>query len=99
MGHASLLVDPDACLMRLGCVLLDPAARGRGLGRALISTAVRSGFAITELPAMRLGVSAHNVSARRVYKSLEFRQTGRVRSIEVDDRFWHAVEMERARPR
>ncbi|MFI7744850.1 GNAT family N-acetyltransferase [Kocuria rhizosphaericola] len=65
VGHASLLVDPDTCLMRLGCVLLDPAARGRGPGRELISTAVRTGFAITDLPAMRLGVYAHNVSARR----------------------------------
>lgn len=98
VGHASLLVDHDAAMMRLGCVLLDPPARGRGLGRELISAAVRTGFETTELPVMKLGVYAHNVSARRVYESLGFRETGRVRSTEVDGQPWHAVEMERPRP-
>lgn len=59
VGHASLLVDDEARMMRLGCILLDPTARGRGLGRDLITAAVRVGFAATELPAMRLGVYAH----------------------------------------
>ena len=98
VGHASLLVDPNAGMMRLGCVLLDPAARGRGMGHELIRTAVRTGFETTELPAMKLGVYAHNVSARRVYESLGFRETGRVRSTEVDGQPWYAVEMERPRP-
>lgn len=98
IGHASLLIDDDAAMMRLGCILLDPAARGCGLGRELISAAVRTGFEITELPAMKLGVYAHNVSVRRVYESLGFRETGRVRSTEVNGQPWHAVEMERQRP-
>ena len=97
VGHASLLVDDEARMMRLGCILLDPTARGRGLGRDLITAAVRVGFAATELPAMRLGVYAHNVSARRVYESLGFQTTGRVRSTEVSGKPWHAVEMERPR--
>ncbi|MCC5782230.1 hypothetical protein CK505_16580 [Kocuria sp. WN036] len=97
VGHASLLVDHDAAMMRLGCILLDPAVRGRGLGRELISTAVRTGFEVTELPTMKLGVYAHNVTARRVYEDLGFRQTGRVRSTEVNGQPWHAVEMERPR--
>ena len=98
VGHASLLVDDEARTMRLGCVLLDPAARGRGLGRELIGAAVRTGFEVTDLPAMKLGVYAHNVPARRVYESLGFRETGRVRSTEVAGRPWHALEMERPRP-
>ena len=97
IGHASLLIDDDSAVMRLGCILLAPAARGRGLGRELISAAVRTGFEITELPTMKLGVYAHNVSARRVYEDLGFRQTGRVRITEVDGQPWHAVEMERPR--
>ncbi|NVC25039.1 GNAT family N-acetyltransferase [Kocuria salina] len=97
VGHASLLVDDDAAMMRLGCVLLDPAARGRGWGRELISTAVRTGFETTELPTMKLGVYAHNISARRVYEDLGFQKTGRVRSTEVNGQPWHAMEMERPR--
>ncbi|WP_425559536.1 GNAT family N-acetyltransferase [Kocuria gwangalliensis] len=72
----------------------DPAARGRGLGRELIRTAARAGFEATDLPVMTLGVYAHNTSARYVYESLGFRETGRVRSAEVDGRPWHALEME-----
>ena len=98
VGHASLLVDDSVPMMRLGCILLDPAVRGRGLGRELISTAVRTGFEITKLPTMKLGVYAHNVPARRVYESLGFQETGRVRSTEVDGQPWHAVEMKRPRP-
>ncbi|WP_368839502.1 GNAT family N-acetyltransferase [Kocuria sabuli] len=59
-GHAPLPVDGDSRMMRLGCILLDPAARGRGPGRELISTAVRTGFELTELPAMKLRVYAHH---------------------------------------
>lgn len=81
-------------MMRLGCILLNPAARGRGLGRELISTAVRTGFEITDLPAMKLGVYAHNTAARGVYESLGFQENGRVSSTEVDGRQWHALEME-----
>lgn len=98
VGHASLLIDVDAHMMRLGCILLDPDARGRGLGRGLIGTAVRTGFEVTGLPVMKLGVYAHNVSARRVYESLGFQETGRVRSTEVGGQPWHALEMERSRP-
>ena len=97
VGHASLLVDEEAPMMRLGCILLDPAARGRGLGRELISTAVRTGFEITDLPAMKLGVYAHNTAARGVYESLGFQETGRVSSTEVGGRQWHALEMELSR--
>lgn len=99
VAHASLLVDAEAAMMRLGCILLDPAARGRGLGRELINTAVRTGFEIMEVPAMKLGVYSHNVSARRVHEDLGFQMTGQVRSTEVNGQPWHAVEMERLRLR
>ena len=94
VGHASLLVDADAAMMRLGYVLLDPAARGRGLGRELIREAVRTGFETTEVPAMKLGVYSHNVLARRVYEDLGFKETGQVGSTEVNGQPWHAMEME-----
>ena len=93
VGHASLLIDNQTRTMRLGFILLDPAIRGRGLGRELIETAVRAGFEATDLPVMTLGVYAHNPSARHTYENLGFRETGRVRRTEVDGRPWHALEM------
>ena len=83
VGHASSLLAVDAHMMRLGYILLDPGARGRGLGRELIGTVVRTRFEGTGLPAMTLGVSAHHVAARRVYGSLRHRETRRVRSTEA----------------
>lgn len=93
IGHASLLIDDQTPMMRLGYILLDPAFRGRGLGRELVRTTVRTGFETTDLPAMMLGVYAHNTSARGVYESLGFRETGRVRSTEMDRQLWHILEM------
>ena len=46
---------------------------------------------------MTLGVYAHNAPARHMYESLGFRETGEVRSIEVEDQQWHALEMQLAR--
>ena len=94
VGHASLLIDNQMLTMRLGFLLLDPAVRGRGLGRELIKTAVRTGFDTTDLSTMTLGVYGHNTSARHVYESIGFRETGRVHSTKVDSQPWHALEME-----
>lgn len=48
---------------------------------------------------MKLGVHSHNIPARREYEILGFRETGRVRSTEVNGQPWRAVEMERPRLR
>lgn len=96
-GHASLLVDEDAKIMRIGFILLDPDQRGRGLGKELTETAVRAGFDVTNLPAMKLGVYAHNTRARDLYKNLGFEETGVVLDTEMGRETWQALEMERHR--
>lgn len=83
--------------MRLGLILLDPVERGNGLGGELITAAVRAGFESTGLPVVTLGVYSHNAPARHMYESLGFREMGRVRSVEVGDQQWHALEMQFAR--
>ena len=96
-GHGSLLVDEAAGRMRLGCVVVDPALRGDGLGRRFVTAAIAEAFRISALPVLTLGVYAHNTAARRLYGSLGFRETGAVRDTRVGERTWHALEM--ARPR
>lgn len=96
-GHGSLLVDEAADRMRLGCVIVDPALRGHGLGRRFVTAAVQESFRISDLPVLTLGVYAHNAAARRLYGSLGFRETGPVRDTRVGEHIWHVLEMERPR--
>ncbi len=94
VGHASVLADEKTRTMRLGLILLDPVVRGNGLGRELVTAAVRAGFESSSLPVMTLGVYSHNAPARHMYENLGFRETGQVRSIEVEGQQWHALEMQ-----
>ncbi|WP_432488651.1 GNAT family N-acetyltransferase [Kineococcus sp. SYSU DK018] len=68
-GHAQLVRTGDA--VRLGRVLIDPAQRGRGLGRRLIVLAIdqarHQGAARIDL-----GVLAENHTAHHVYATLGF---------------------------
>lgn len=90
-GHASLLVDQPAQMMRLGYIIVDPQRRGQSLGRELVQHTTRAGFRLTGLPTMKLHVYAHNTPARCLYASLGFKETG-VR-FRVDDN-QDALEME-----
>ncbi|MFD3807369.1 GNAT family N-acetyltransferase [Streptomyces sp. NPDC058611] len=93
VGHASLAG------IRLGRILIAPAARGRGLGTAMVSLVVERAFGEPDgVPELGLGVWAHNTAALRVYERLGFR-TERVDEdvVEVDGVRWSAHEMRLAR--
>lgn len=96
MGHASLLIDDDAGLMRIGFIIVNPALRGRGAGRLLVDGVVRLGFAASTIPVMTLGVLAHNLPAIQLYESLGFRSTGSISRIPGRDEEWEVVTMTRA---
>ncbi|PPB50357.1 hypothetical protein C4K88_00065 [Arthrobacter pityocampae] len=64
VGHASLLIDEGAGLLRIGFIIVDPGLRGRGAGRSLVDGIVRRGFETSTIPAMTLAVLAHNRLAR-----------------------------------
>lgn len=93
-GHASLLVDQPAQMMRLGYVILDPQLRGQSLGRELVQHTTWAGFRLTGLPTMKLHVYAHNTPARRLYASLGFKETGVSVRVDAEDNQWDALEME-----
>lgn len=68
--------------MHLGHLIVDPARRGRGMGRALTELTVREDFRATALPAMTVGV----------YQSLGFHKTGHVEHREVDGEVWDVLK-------
>ncbi|WP_026821140.1 GNAT family N-acetyltransferase [Arthrobacter castelli] len=97
VGHASLLIDQEADLMRIGYIVVDPERRGRGIGRKLVESMVRYGFESSHIPVMKLGVYAHNAPAISLYEGLGFSRTGVVLHTEVDQEDWTVIEMARAR--
>ncbi|MDR8413936.1 GNAT family N-acetyltransferase [Nonomuraea sp. 3-1Str] len=94
VGHVGLRGEPGGASVRLGMVLVAPAARGRGCGAAMVEAALGVAFADPAVERVELGVYAHNDSARRIYERLGFR-AGRVhpRSILVGDEWWTSVTM------
>ncbi|TVQ52984.1 MAG: N-acetyltransferase [Rhodobacteraceae bacterium] len=73
-GFAVLIAAPDALL--LDNVAVDPAARGRGFGRALVAFAEARARA-RALPCVRLHTNAKMTENLALYPRLGFAETGR----------------------
>lgn len=100
VGHASLALQAEGSVGRLGRIVIDPARRGEGLGRALVTAAVAAGFTKTWIHTMTLGVYRHNTPARRLYESLGFVATQtKIASVTVGDQPWDSIEMQLPRLR
>jgi RimJ/RimL family protein N-acetyltransferase len=95
VGHASLLIDDDADLMRIGFIIVNPEHRGRGVGRKFVEAVVNEGFRASTLPVMKLGVYAHNTAALNLYERLGFRKTGVGFPTTVDRKEWELIDMTR----
>ncbi|GAA3679599.1 GNAT family protein [Nonomuraea antimicrobica] len=97
VGSLTLRPDSDHSV-RLGLVLVSPAARGRGHGRAMVEAALGTAFADPGVPRVTLGVFAHNGGARRLYERLGFRQESvDERVTQVGDQWWSLVSMSLSR--
>lgn len=92
VGHARILVGEGGAA-RYGRVLVAPAARGRGIGRTLVTKTVEAALARDDVRRLTLGVFRHNAPARRVYESLGFTYTGVTNTHLVDGEEWLADEM------
>ncbi|PWH07545.1 N-acetyltransferase [Brachybacterium endophyticum] len=75
IGRLLIEVDPDAPV-ELISVWVDPAHRGRGLGRALIAAALDHLAARRPGTRLRLAVVETNAPARRLYESCGFAVIG-----------------------
>jgi RimJ/RimL family protein N-acetyltransferase len=95
VGHASLAIQAQGAIGRLGRVLIDPAHRGTGLGRALVTSAVAAGFTQTKIDTMTPGVYRHNTPAYRLYEDLGFFATQTtIATTTVADQSWDCIEMQ-----
>ena len=81
---------------RLGFVIVDDSKRGRGLGKALISMAVKYAFETFGAMKVSLGVFENNQSAIHCYKAAGFHRLSlpETESYECLGETWNCIEME-----
>lgn len=98
VGHASLKFANTPPTARLGRVLVDPAARSRGVGAQMLTQILALAFGPLDLERLDLGVFAHNTSALGLYERLGFTTDEILNNIEVvDGKPWTAVQMSQTR--
>ncbi len=81
-------------LARIGRVIVDPQRRGEGYGRVVMIALIACALALPEVRVVTLGVYEHNHSARSLYGTLGFSETGQRTEIDVDGEMWTSIEME-----
>jgi len=90
-AFGALTFRPDD--VRLGWVVTDPARRGRGLGRLLVTELVERARAARPQGHVTLGVYEHNTAARALYADLGFVEAGERQRHVVDGREWVSLEL------
>lgn len=90
------LINPQNRSLRISRVVVDPAARGRGIGGALMREAARIAFEELGMHRVELGVFHVNPGAIACYERVGFRQEGvRRDSFKVPEEtiYWSEVVM------
>lgn len=83
---------------RLGWVLTDPARRGHGYGRKIVTELLALATVDPQVTRITLGVYRDNTAARSLYADLGFVDTGARRYSEVDGLTWESLDLELALP-
>ncbi|MEV0387737.1 GNAT family protein [Nonomuraea sp. NPDC050643] len=92
-GHFMLRPEEPGSV-RLGMVLVSPAARGKGYGLAMLKAALGTAFADPGVRRVGLAVYAHNRGAARLYERLGFREEEvDAKSIQVGEDWWTSITM------
>ena len=95
IGHL-ILRNPteDKSIIRLGFIIVDNKARGKGYGKKLLELAIK--YAREELFAqeINLGVFKNNEGAYRCYASIGFKEVGiEYNAYNFNGEHWDCVEM------
>ena len=97
IGYITLRTPVDNLTeQRLGFVIVDDSKRGRGLGKALVSMAVKYAFETLEVTKVSLGVFENNPSAIHCYEAAGFHRVAlpETESYECLGETWKCIEME-----
>ena len=97
VGYITLRIPADdSTEQRLGFVIVDDSKRGCGLGKALVSMAVKYAFETLGATKVSLGVFENNPSAIHCYESAGFRRVSLPETENYDclGETWNCIEME-----
>lgn len=97
VGYITLRIPAvDPAEQRLGFVIVDDSRRGRGLGKTLVSMAVRYAFETLGAMKVSLGVFENNPSAIHCYEAAGFYRVSlsEIESYECLGETWNCIEME-----
>lgn len=97
VGYITLRIPADdPTEQRLGFVIVDDAKRGRGLGKALVSMAIKHAFETLGATKVPLGVFENNPSAIHCYEAAGFHRVSlpETKSYECLGKTWNCIEME-----
>jgi RimJ/RimL family protein N-acetyltransferase len=95
VGHIELgAIDSRNRSLRIGRVLLDPAARGRGLGAEMMRAALALAFDRLQMHRVELGVFDVNLCAIACYERAGFRHDGvRREAYRTPEGYWSEIVM------
>lgn len=68
-------IDREKASARVGCYLIDPAERGKGIGTEALAELVHYAFSELKLSKLDLGVFDYNTGAQRCYEKVGFVKT------------------------
>ena len=97
VGYITLRVPADNPMeQRLGFVIVDDSKRGRGLGKVLVTMAVKYAFETLGATKVSLGVFENNPSAIHCYEAAGFHRVSlpETESYECLGETWNCIEME-----
>ena len=97
VGYITLRAPADDTTeQRLGFVIVDDSKRGRGLGKTLVSMAVKYAFETLGATKVSLGVFENNPSAIHCYEAAGFHRVSRpdTESYACSGETWNCIEME-----
>ena len=97
VGYITLRTQADnPTEQRLVFVIVDDSKRGRGLGKALVSMAVKYAFETLGATKVLLGVFENNPSAIHCYETAGFHRVSlpKTESYECLGETWNCIEME-----
>lgn len=100
IGHFHVWLDCEKNSAHLGMIVVDDGRRGQGLGRQMVSQAVRYAFEILGVQRVTLGVFDCNPRAHACYQRVGFRDgVLEERAYEFHGEFWNRQCMEFERPK
>ena len=100
VGYITLRTPADdPTEQRLGFVIVDDSKRGRGLGKTLVSMAVKYAFETLGATKVSLGVFENNPSAIHCYEAMGFHRVSLpdTESYKCLGETWNCIEMEQHR--